>query len=80
MPNNFCFHVYAQKSLIISEIGNEYFLTAASASSASPSPVSLDVIELVLNLEFSPEVEPKILDILFTIMGIVSVDMSDVMS
>ena len=23
---NFCFHVYAQKSLIISEIGNVYFL------------------------------------------------------
>ena len=43
MLNNFCFHVYAQKSLIISEIGNVYFLTAAS----SPSPVSLEVIELV---------------------------------
>ena len=23
--NNFCFHVYAQKSLIISEIGNVHF-------------------------------------------------------
>ena len=43
MLNNFCFHVYAQKSQIISEIGNVYFLTAA----ASPSPVSLEVIELV---------------------------------
>ena len=31
MLNNFCFHVYAQKSLIISEIGNEYFSTASSA-------------------------------------------------
>ena len=31
MPNNFCIHVYAQKSLIISEIGNEYFFTSASS-------------------------------------------------
>ena len=30
MPNNFCFHVYAQKSLIISEIGNVYFLTSST--------------------------------------------------
>ena len=46
MPNNFCFYVYAPKSLIISEISNVYFLTATSAS-ASPSSVSLEVIELV---------------------------------
>ena len=25
MPNNFCFHVYAQKSLIIGENGNVFF-------------------------------------------------------
>ena len=40
MLNNFCFHVYAQKSLIMSEIGNVYFLEP-------PQPVSLEVIELV---------------------------------
>ena len=44
MLNNFGFHVYAQKSLIISEIGNLYFLTSASAS---PSLVTLQFIELV---------------------------------
>ena len=44
MLNNFCFHVYAQKSLIINEIGNVYFLTS---SATSHSPVTLDVIELV---------------------------------
>ena len=39
MLNNFCFHVYAQKSLIISEIGNVYFLTSSTPSSpATPSP------------------------------------------
>ena len=42
MLNNFCFHVYDQKSLIIGENGNDFFLT----SSASPSPVTLEVIEL----------------------------------
>ena len=26
MLNNFCFHVYAQKSLFIGEIGNGFFL------------------------------------------------------
>ena len=45
MLNNFCFHIFAQKSLIISEIGNVYFLTYTA--STSPSPVSLDVIELI---------------------------------
>ena len=34
MLNNFCFHVYAQKSLFIVENGNEYFWTAAGP----PSP------------------------------------------
>ena len=43
MLNNFCFHVYAQKSLIISEIGNVYFLTSAS----SPDPLTLEFMELV---------------------------------
>ena len=43
MQNNFCFHVYAQKSLIIAENCNDFFWT----SSSSPSPVTLDVIELV---------------------------------
>ena len=43
MLNNFCFHVYAQKSLFIGENDNEVFLTASS----SPSPVTLDFIELV---------------------------------
>ena len=42
--SNFCFHVYAQKSLFIAEICNAFFLTAAATS---PSPVSLEVIELV---------------------------------
>ena len=46
MLNNFCFHVYAQKSLFIAENCNVFLGTAASAS-ASHSPVSLDVIELV---------------------------------
>ena len=44
MLNNFCFHVYAQKSLIIGENDNVYFWTSASAS---PYPVSLEAIELV---------------------------------
>ena len=41
---NFCFHVYAQKSLFIAENCNVFFGTS---SASSPSPVSLDVIELV---------------------------------
>ena len=44
MLNNFCFHVYAQKSLFIDENDNVYFWTAAEAP---PSPVSLEFIELV---------------------------------
>ena len=40
MLNNFCFHVYAQNSLFIGENCNEFFGT-------SPSPVSLEFIELV---------------------------------
>ena len=43
MLNNFCFHVYAQKSLFIGENDNVFFLTA----SASPSLVTLQFIELV---------------------------------
>ena len=42
MLNNFCFHVYAQKSLFIGENDNVYFWTATS-----PLPVSLEFIELV---------------------------------
>ena len=45
MLDNFCFHVYALKSLIIGENGNEVFFTASA--SRSPSPVSLEFIELV---------------------------------
>ena len=45
MLNNFCFHVYAQKSLFIGENGNEFFLT--SSSSSSPVPLTLAFIELV---------------------------------
>ena len=45
MLNNFCLHVYAQNSLfIIVENCNVYFLTS---SASSPSPVTLDVKELV---------------------------------
>ena len=41
MLNNFCFHLYAQKSLFIAENCNGFLGTS------SPSPVTLDVIELV---------------------------------
>ena len=44
MLNNFCFHVYAQKSLFKVENVNVFFWTAASSS--SPSPVSLPILEL----------------------------------
>ena len=40
--NNFSFHVYAQKSLFLGENDNGFFFT-----SASPSPVSGPIIELV---------------------------------
>ena len=43
MLNNFCFHVYAQKSMFIGENGNGFFLTSSSA----PAPVTLPFIELV---------------------------------
>ena len=43
MLNNFCFYVYAQKSLVIGENGNGFFLTATTA----PAPVTLEFIELV---------------------------------
>ena len=42
MLNKFCFHVYAQKSLFLAENCNEVSWTAAA-----PSPVTLEVIELV---------------------------------
>ena len=44
MLNNFCFHVYAQKSSFIGENGNAFFGTS---SSSSPYPVTLEFIELV---------------------------------
>ena len=44
MLNNFCFHLYAQKSLFIAEKCNGGFFTS---SSSSPYPVSLEFIELV---------------------------------
>ena len=46
MLNNFCFHLYAQKSLFIAENCNAFFLTPAAAA-ASPSPVTFEFIELV---------------------------------
>ena len=45
MQNNICFHVYAQKSLLIGENGNVVSLTASD--SATPAPVSFEFIELV---------------------------------
>ena len=42
MLNNFCFHVYAQKSLFIAENCNGFF-----NSPSTPDPVSLDVTDLV---------------------------------
>ena len=43
MLNNFCFHVYAQKSLFIDEKGNACFFT----STTTPYPLTLEFIELV---------------------------------
>ena len=45
MLNNFCFHVYAQKSLFIGENVNDFFLTPTATT--SPSPVTFEFIELV---------------------------------
>ena len=42
MLNNFCFHLYAEKSLFIGENCNVFF----TSSAPPPSPVSLGVIEL----------------------------------
>ena len=50
MLNNFCFHLYAQNSLFNAENCNGFFWTP---SPSSPSPVSLEFIELVpKNLHF----------------------------
>ena len=43
MLNNFCFHVWAQKSLFIAENCNAFFWT----SSPPPYPLTLEFIELV---------------------------------
>ena len=45
MLNNFCFHVYAQKSLFIAENDNDFFWTSSAA--ASPYPLTLQFLELV---------------------------------
>ena len=45
--NNFCLHVYAQKSLFIAKNCNGFVFTTSPTSTSSPSPVSLEVIELV---------------------------------
>ena len=44
MLNNFCFHVYAQKSLFMAENCNGFFFTSAAAS---PYPLTLEFLELV---------------------------------
>ena len=44
MLNKFCFHLYAQKSLLIAENCNGFFWTS---SSSSPYPVSFEFLELV---------------------------------
>ena len=43
MLNNFCFHVYAQKSLFIAENCNAFIWTAT----ATPYPLTLEFLELV---------------------------------
>ena len=45
MLNDFCFHVYGQKSLFIVEYVIAFFLTAASP--ATPYPLTLEFQELV---------------------------------
>ena len=52
MLNNFCFDLYAQKSLFIAENCNGFFLTklfiyAFFGTTSPPSPVSKAIIELV---------------------------------
>ena len=44
MLNNFCFHVYAQKSQFIDENANVFF---GDIHSSTPAPVSFEFIELV---------------------------------
>ena len=44
MLNNFCFHLYAQKSLFIAKNCNGFFLTSAAAA---PDPLTIEFIELV---------------------------------
>ena len=67
MLNNFCFHVYAQKSLFIAENCNGFFWTAP------PYPLTLEFLELVpsqlktvskinpLNLLTCPKYSPSIM-------------------
>ena len=38
MLNNFCFHVYAQKSLFVGENGNAFFGTSSSAPAPHSGP------------------------------------------
>ena len=47
--NNFCFHVYAQKSLIRSEIGNVYFLTAAREFGCHRAGSQLKILMLLID-------------------------------
>ena len=49
MLNNFCFHVWAQKSVLICENGNEYFWTSL------PYPLTLEFIEMVPSEWYSDE-------------------------
>ena len=51
MLNNFCFHVYAQKSLVVGENGNGFFDISFHLcffwTTAAPGPVTNPIIELV---------------------------------
>ena len=49
--NNFCFHVYAPKSLFISAICNEYFLTPASRDLRGHRAGSQLKIKIVIYLQ-----------------------------
>ena len=44
MLKNFCFHIYAQKSLFIAENCNAFFWTTTATP---PYPLTLEFIELV---------------------------------